>query len=199
VSRWSLICPARALGLTVLAAFLVSCSSTPAPETFDLSAPREVKASGGGRAQLVVVQPTALQVIDSDRIIVRPKVGQVTYLTGAQWADRLPTLVQTRLIQTFENAHKIASVGRPDDKFVADATLVSEIRTFEIDASQGSEAVVEMSGKLVNERSGRITAAKLFAARVPAAGTTGPQASAALDRALQEVLRDIVAWATPRV
>lgn len=156
------------------------------------------KAAGGGRAQLVVAEPAALQLINSDRIIVRPKDRQVSYLSGAQWADRLPSLVQARLIQTFENGHRIGSVGRPEDKIVADATLASEIRTFEIDTSAGPTAVVEITAKIVAEGTGRILAAQLFKARVPAAGTSGPQASAALDEALQRVLRDIVVWASPK-
>ena len=192
--------PIRSLsGLVVvlLAGGLAACS-TPAPSTFDLTAPSDVRAARGSGAQLVVAAPTALQVIDSDRIMVRGRAGEVSYLPGVQWADRLPSLVQTRLIQTFENAHRIGSVGRPDDKIVPDATLVTEIRSFEIDASAGATARVEISAKLVGESTGRIRAARLFSAGVPAAGLTGPQASAALDQALHEVLRDVVAWASPR-
>ena len=38
----------------------------------------------------MVSLPSALQALDSERILVRPKGAQVTYLPGAQWADRLP-------------------------------------------------------------------------------------------------------------
>jgi cholesterol transport system auxiliary component len=175
---------------------LAACGTPPAA-TFDLIAP-PISKSLPGRSQVVVVEPAALQLINSDRIIVRPKDGQVSYLSGAQWADRLPSLIQARLIQTFENGHRVGSVGRPEDKLTADATLVTEIRTFEIDASQGSTAVVEIAARLVNEGTGRIVSAQLFKASVPAAGTSGPQASAALDTALQSVLRDIVVWVSAR-
>lgn len=185
------------LVLVLLAGGLTACS-TPAPSTFDLTAPSDVRAARGSGAQLVVAAPTALQAIDSDRIMVRGRAGEVSYLPGVQWADRLPSLIQTRLIQTFENAHRIGSVGRPDDKIVPDTTLVTEIRAFEINASAGATATVEISAKLIGEATGRIRAAQLFSARVPTAGLTGPQASAALDQALHDVLRDIVAWASPR-
>jgi cholesterol transport system auxiliary component len=185
--------------LAMAVATLVSACSTPAPSTFDLSAPSNVKPARGGGAQLVVASPSALQVIDSDRIMIRGRNGEVSYLPGAQWADRIPSLVQTRLLQTFENAKRIGSVGRPDDKIVADATLVTEIRSFEIDTSAGATAVVEISAKLVVESTGRIRAAQLFSARSPASGVNGQQASAALDQALQTVLREIVAWASPKV
>src|SRR4051812_9910600 len=188
--------------LAILAALLLAglaACSTPAPTTFDLSAPSDVRPARGSGAQLVVATPSALQVIDSDRIMVRGRNAEVSYLPGAQWADRIPSLVQTRLIQTFENAKRIGSVGRPDDKIVPDATLVTEIRSFEIDVAGGATAVVQISAKLVVESSGRIRAAQVFTARAPATGAGGPQATAALDQALQVVLRDIVAWASPKV
>jgi cholesterol transport system auxiliary component len=191
----------RLLAVIGMGTSLVACSgalSTP-PTTFDLRAPSEVKPARGARAQLVVAEPSAVQVLDSDRIVVRPKVGEISYLSGAQWADRLPKLVQARLIQTFENAQRIGSVGSPDDKLSADATLVTEIRTFEIGVAEGTVATVEISAKLVNESSGRILAANLFRSSVPAKGTAGPQASEALDEALQSVLRGIVGWASARV
>jgi cholesterol transport system auxiliary component len=191
----------RLLASAAMATTLVACSgalSTP-PTTFDLRAPSEVKPARGARAQLVVAEPSAVQVLDSDRIVVRPKVGEVSYLSGAQWADRLPKLVQVRLIQTFENAKRIGSVGSPDDKLSADATLVTEIRTFEVGVAESAVATVEISAKLVSESNGRIIAANLFRASVPARGTAGPQASEALDEALQSVLRGIVGWASARV
>lgn len=196
-----LIFPAR-LALAILGpAMLGACSGalSSAPTTFDLTAPSEVKPVGGGRGQLVVAEPSAVQLLDSERIVVRPGDNQVTYLSGAQWADRLPKLVQARLIQTFENAKRIGSVGSPDDKMSPDATLVTEIRTFELGVAKGSMATVEISAKIVSESTGRIIAANLFRSTVPAAGTTGPQASAALDEALQSVLRGIVGWAATRV
>jgi cholesterol transport system auxiliary component len=197
--RDRLIRAAALPAVALLAAGLASCGSLEKPPTtFDLTVPAELKPARGGRAQLVVPEPSALELLNSQRIMVRPKDGQVTYLSGAQWADRLPALVQARLIQTFENAHRIASVGRPGDKLVADATLVTEIRTFELDVSGGNAALVEVSAKIVSESTGRILAAQLFRATVPSVGTAGAEASAALDQALQAVMREIVGWASAR-
>jgi cholesterol transport system auxiliary component len=179
-----------------MAALAAACG-TPAPNTFDLAAPSDVKPVRGSAAQIVIGVPSALGVVDTDRIMVRARNGEVSYLPNAQWTDRVPGLVQTRLIQTFENAKRGAYVSRPDDRVTSDATLVSEVRTFEMDAS-GAAAVVAVSAKLVSTQTGRITSAKLFEARVPAAGVNALQATSALDEALQIVLRDIVVWASAR-
>jgi len=189
-------------GLVSLGALLLcSCSlvSTPAPDTFDLTAPRHVAIRGDGKAQIMVAEPSALQALDSDRILVRPGDRKVTYLPGAQWSDRLPRLVQARLIQTFENAHRVGMVGSPDDKFTPDASLMTDIRDFQIQTAPSPVAVVTISARLVNPVSGRIVAADLFTASVPAANVSGREASAALDQALEKVLVRIMTWTVGKV
>jgi cholesterol transport system auxiliary component len=173
---------------------LVGCGSAPLA-TFDLSAPRSGISSRTVGAQVIVTEPVAVAPLDTDRIIVRSPDAGMSLLKDAQWSDRLPQLVQSRLIQTFENGKSLRAVGRPGDKIIADYSLVSEIRKFEIDAASG-EAVVEMSVKLVGERNGRIVAARIFDNRSPGSATDGAAASASLDRAMGAVLRDIVGWAS---
>ena len=185
--------PGVALGAMLLVA---ACSSGAPPATFDLTAPRDGLASGRGRGLLVVAEPQALAAIDSNRIIVMTG-GGIAYLPDAQWSDRLPKLIQTRLIQTFENGRRIQAVGRPGDRLVPAAQLNSEIRTFGIDEKTG-EAVVELSVKIVNDRTGRILAGEVFSSRVPSA-SGGPAATAALDAATQNLLRDVVRWVSSRI
>jgi cholesterol transport system auxiliary component len=185
-------------GLLLLGGCSALFPSAP-PDTFDLTAPTHVSARGNGRAQILIAEPTALSALDSERILVLPGNSEVTYLPGAQWADRLPRLVQARMVQTFENAHRIGMVGRPEDKFTPDASLVTEIRDFQIEASSRPVAVVTIAARVVSQNTGRIIAANLFTARVPTNGTGGRFASAALDRALQQVLVEILAWTTGKV
>lgn len=178
----------------MVAGLALGACSSPAPPTFDLSAPRD-----GGHAsifqggQLVVTEPLAVQVLDSERLIVAASDGELSFLGGAQWADRLPRLVQTRLIQTFENASRLGRVGRPGDGFVADRQLNTEIRQFQVRSGTG-EAVVEISAKILNSTTGRVVSAKLFSAREPVRAVDGPNAARALDAALSSVLTQIVRW-----
>ena len=187
-------------GLQVVAvlATLCGCGSGAVLDSFDLSAATAVRVSRAPRGQLVVSEPVATSPTDSDRIVVRPTPDTVATLKGAQWIERLPRLLQTRLVQTFENARMLRSVGRPDTKIQADTSLSSEIRRFEIDVTSG-EAVVEISIKLVSERNGRIIAARIFIARTAGSASDGGNATAALDSALGQVLRQIVAWSAASV
>ncbi|MBD3844593.1 membrane integrity-associated transporter subunit PqiC [Bosea sp. SSUT16] len=173
---------------------LAGCGGGQTPTTFDLTAPSGFGRVGGSHATMVVARPTAVQALDSDRVIVKDSGGALSFLGGAQWADQVPALVQTRLIQTFENASRIGSVSAPGQGITPTVQLVTDIRSFNIDAASGS-AVVEITAKIVGDTSGRIQRAKLFSARVPAAAVDGPGAAQALDRALSQVLVDIVRWA----
>lgn len=172
---------------------LAACGGGSAPTTYDLTAPRDFGRVASGRTHLAIAEPTATQALDSERVIVRDSTGAISFLGGVQWADRLTKLVQTRMIQTFENGARIGTVGRPGDRVVADWQLNLDIRSFAVDAGSG-EAVVEITAKLVNDKSGRVGAARLFSARQPVGGVDGPQAARSLDEALSRVMIDIVRW-----
>jgi len=177
----------------VASALLAGCGGS-TPTTFDLSAPSGFGRVGGSRAVMVVAEPTAVQALDSDRVIVKDSSGALSFVGGAQWADRIPALVQARLIQTFENASRIGSVSAPGQRIQPDVQLNTDIRSFNIDAASGT-AVVAITAKIVGDRTGQIQRARLFSARVPAGAVDGAGATQALDRALSQVLVEIVRWA----
>ena len=135
-----------------------------------------------------------MQTLDSDRIIVRDSSGALSFLGGAQWADRVPKLVQTRLVQTFENASRIASVSRPGERIVPDLQLITDIRRFNIDTASGT-AVVEITAKLVGDRTGAGPARQDLLGQRAGLGRRWRAAAQALDRALSQVLIEIVRWA----
>ncbi len=185
--------PFRLLALAVLGALASACSSGPPPTTFDLTAPRQKVRGGSVEGQVAVAEPVAIQVFEAERILVKDAANSVSFLGGGQWADRLPRLIQARIVQTFENASRRKAVSRAGDRVTADYLLTTEIRAFQIDAAVG-EAVVEISAKVVEDRSGRIINGRVFTARVPVAAIDAPNATQALDRALSVVLLDMVRW-----
>jgi cholesterol transport system auxiliary component len=191
----------RRAALVAASAFVIAgCSavggSKGPPPTYDLTAPTGFPPAGrAARGQLVIPEATTLSALDSDKIVVRPADGAIAALTDAQWSDRLPKLVQTRVIQAFENAARLRAVGRPGDRIAADYQLLLDIRAFEIAVGSGPAAEVEISAKIVGDSSGRIMATRVFRATVPGP-TQGPEAMAALDQAFGRVVTDMVLWAT---
>ena len=184
----------RLFGVTLLSATVAACGGGAPVTTFDLTAPRGGRRFGGApRGQIVVAEPAAIQTLEADRILVRDASGTVSYIGGGQWADRLPKLIQARLINTFENASKLKAVSRPGERVSPDYMLTTEIRAFQI-ATPAGEAFVEVSARLVHDRSGRIAAGRVFSSRVPVARVDAAHAANGLDRALSNVLLDIVRW-----
>lgn len=181
------------LAAALLAAPLGGCGGGAAPLTFDLAAlPPSGRPIAAGRS-IVVSEPVGIQPFEADRIIVREPGGALAFLGGGQWADRLPRLIQTRIIQSLENSGRLRSVSRPGDKVAADYQLISEIRAFDVQAATG-EAVVDLSLKLVADGTGKVAAARIFTVRVPVSKIDAGSGARALDQALVTVLADVVRW-----
>jgi cholesterol transport system auxiliary component len=180
------------VGLILSAGLLIAACGGSAPETFDLSA-ASVPEAHKLRAQIAIREPVTSLDLDSQRILVRTSPETVAYLTGAQWSDRLPTLIQTRLVQTFQNAHLLDSVGRAGAGFSSNFSLELDVRAFELDAKR-VQGVVDIAAKIVDDRGGRIVASRIFRMEAPSAGTSGVQASVALNTALSAVMTQIVAF-----
>jgi cholesterol transport system auxiliary component len=186
LSRRDLLAGLAALGVA-------ACGGGPAPVTYDLTAVRAGLRRSGGSRVIIVPEPSAIFALDSERIVVRSAAGEITYLPRAQWSDKLPRLVQARLIQSFENAGR-AAVGRPTDRLAATTQLLIDIRSFEVRES-GRDAFVEVAAKLVASGSGRIANARLFGSSAPVGSIDGQGAAQALDQALASVITQIVGWA----
>lgn len=182
-----------ALSLAVLA----GCGSTTKNDTFDLSVADIDSGRKTSGKQILVTEPTALKALDSEQVLVRVSSSEVQYLSKAQWSDRLPRMVQARLVQAFENSGRLAGVGKPGQGLAIDDQVVSDIRAFEIDAST-NRARVEISVKILNDRNGTVRAAQIFKAEAPA-GSGNPALIRALDSAFEKLTLDIVAWTLTKV
>lgn len=192
--RWGLLAAAVALPLAALG--LSGCGSTAAKnDTYDLSASAvTTSAPAASRRQILVPDPTALKALDSEMVLVRVSASEVQYLSKSQWSDKLPRMVQSKLVEAFENTGKLGGVGKPGQGLAIDYQLITDIRAFEIDTSGADRAVVEISVKILNDRNGSISAQKVFQATVPSHGSENSAYIAALDSAFAAVTGEIVAW-----
>ncbi|MFZ1813084.1 MAG: ABC-type transport auxiliary lipoprotein family protein [Rhizobiaceae bacterium] len=187
----------RAIIALCLAAILSACTASgPLPDTFDLSAPSDFPdLRGGTRAQLLIVEPSALKSLDSQNIIVKASPTEIEYLGRAQWSDALPKVVQARLVEAFENTGRVRAVGKPGDGLVIDYQIVSAIRAFQANIGSGlQEAQVSISLKLVSDRTGKVVRTEVFDVTVPLNSTSAGAVVNALNAAFDEAARMIVRW-----
>jgi cholesterol transport system auxiliary component len=154
-------------------------------------------------AQLVVEEPTAASSVNTDRIAVKPNAYQVQYFPEARWVDRAPLMVQTRLVESFENTGKVASVGRQAIGLSSDFTLVSELREFQAEAPGAEDgplhAHVQLNMKIVREPQGLIIASQSFSREAKAASLDMLDVVRAFDTALGAAMRDAVEWTVQRI
>lgn len=184
------------LATLAFAALAVSgCASlSQPPRTFDLAAPRSpAETRSASRSQILISEPTAVKTLDSQQIAILPTPLTVEYVAESQWSDRLPRLVQLRLLQAFQNTGRIGAVGVPGQGLAIDYQIVTEIRRFEI-SLETSSAVVEISVKALNDRNGVVRASQTFTSSVPLQAGGNEAYVLALNAAFARVSDDIVAW-----
>jgi phospholipid/cholesterol/gamma-HCH transport system substrate-binding protein len=144
------------------------------------------------QGQLLIVEPTTLNAFESEKIVVDNGGGEMTNLEGGQWPDLLTRVVQTRLAQSFENAHYLDALGRAPDSFKADHQLLIEIKRFAVEKA-GPKAVVEIVARLMDSE-GKLVGARIFRAEEPVAAVEAEPTAAALSSAFAKVESDIVVW-----
>ncbi|KQR68792.1 ABC transporter [Rhizobium sp. Leaf384] len=184
----------RALALLIVALPLGACAGKANNDTYSLSSVPSVQGPAATSKQILVPEPTALKALDSDQIVIRLSGSELQYLAKSQWGDRLPRMVQSKLVQAFENTGKVGGVGKPGEGLAIDYQIVTEIRAFEVDTTGSRTAVVEIFAKIVNDRNGTVRAQKAFRATVPVSGTEPSAYIKGLDGAAAEVVADIVRW-----
>jgi cholesterol transport system auxiliary component len=149
--------------------------------------------------QLVLEPPVANAGLATTRIALAQEPLEVHYYARSSWTDRAPQMVQTLMIESFENSNRIVSIGRESLGLRSDFVLKSELREFQaeyyaIEEGAPPRVRVNVSAKLVQMPRRVIVASSSFEEIVQAEADTVKAVVAAFDEALGGVLRDLVGW-----
>jgi len=148
-------------------------------------------------AQLLVDVPLAPAGLDTGRIALSRSAVSIDYFADSEWIDRVPLMVQTVLLDSFENSKAITAIDRESVGLRADLILKTDIRHFEAlyTSSDGAPEVwVAISARLVNPSGRDVVAHASFERREQAKGNDIAQIVGAFDEALGGVMEDIVLW-----
>jgi cholesterol transport system auxiliary component len=198
-SRRHLIQAAAALPAIALAP---ACSlpvpgQGPPPELFRLS-PKSTFREDLPTAdwQLILEPPIANAGLNTTRIALQRSPTQIEYYARSGWVDRAPLMIQTLMIESFENSRKIVSVGRESVGLRADFVLKTDLREMQAVYTNGGppEALVDLNVKLVQMPRRSIVASQSFASQIRADTDRLPEIIKAFDLALGKVLRRLVEW-----
>ncbi|MGH6727758.1 MAG: ABC-type transport auxiliary lipoprotein family protein [Pseudolabrys sp.] len=164
------------------------------PAVYDLKAATSFPAfSKSITQQMVVSDVNTIIAYDTQKILIKAADGTYSDVENAKWADNLPKLIQARIVQSFENAKQLATVSRPIDQLEAAFRLDLGIRNFQISLQPAPAAVIEIAARLLDDK-GKVADARIFKVAVPAKGTSGPDAAAALNQAFAQFAAQLVTW-----
>ena len=145
--------------------------------------------------QLAVATTAGSQTLDSSRIAVRPTPNELQTYKGALWADDAPELLESAVVEAFEDSGRVGSVIRyGGGSRGGDVGLLMEVRAFEsVYAGATPEAVIEVQARLMDVR-GDGVATKRFRHAAPVSGVEVPQVVDAFGSAMSAISKDIVGW-----
>ena len=178
---------------------IVPGSQRDPPTLYDLS-PKSTFAPDLPKAhwQLVVETPVAAAGLSSARVALKRNPLQLEYYARVAWTDTSPRMVQTLVVESFENSGEIVSVGREDAGLRSDYLLKLELREFQAEYTSTDAAPlvrVTINAKLVQMPERKIIASKTFENTTPATANSMSAIIQAFDQALGKSLKGLVEWA----
>jgi cholesterol transport system auxiliary component len=193
----------RWIALTAVAALLSGCTLLAAAEeqtdlyqatpksTFEPDMPTVLW-------QLAVDVPVSAANLNTGRIAISQSPTSYDYYTKTAWTDRAPLMVQTRIVDSFENSHKIVAVSRESIGLRANYVLQPDLRNFEAmyfyDKNKPPIAHVRIVAKLVRLPDRQIIGVATFERCVRSREDKIPKVVEAFDQALGSVIKQLVAW-----
>ena len=167
------------------------------PQLFTLT-PKSNFAADLPRAdwQLAVEMPVASGGIDTSRIALARSAVTLDYFARANWTDTAPRMVQTLLVESFENTGRIVAVGRESSSLRPDYLLKVDLREFQAELRSGAPptARVRLAVRLVRLPERLVVASFAHEAQQPAANSEIHNIVLAFDEALGTAMRRIVEW-----
>lgn len=158
--------------------------------------------------QLLVEVPISAAGLNTARIAARHSPIELNYIGAANWTDFAPRMVQTLLVESFENSGRIVGVGREAIGLRSDYLLKTEVREFQAEfnalksgsvqtetVSENSPAIrVRVNAKLIKMPRRSIIASRTFEHVVESSENSMDSIISAFDDALGKVLKEIVVW-----
>lgn len=174
-------------------------AATSTPRLFTLTSANDIGPGVDTQWQLVIEEPLASRAIDTDFIALMPSATEVKYFDSARWAERAPRMVQTLLVESFENSNRIVAVGRQAVGLRADFLLTSELREFQAEYRNGMRAPpvirVRLSAKMILQPQQIIVASQSFDREAQLDSNDIDTIIKGFDGVLGATMKAVVEWA----
>jgi phospholipid/cholesterol/gamma-HCH transport system substrate-binding protein len=143
---------------------------------------------------LIIAEPTATTRLQTQRFLFAEGEEPADDFANVEWSDSLPALMQSKLLQSFENYDIAHAPLRGDSMSEGGLRLLIDLRQFDIVLAGSPRASISLSAKLV-DGSGHLLAARIFTQSAPLDGLVPEKAAAAFNQAFNGLTRELVPWA----
>jgi len=179
---------------------LTACGSllpkgAPAPRQYTLNAPRNVETGARLPVRLQILIPQATPGLETERIVLRNTDNQVDYFADTKWTGTLTALVQSLLVESFDNSHRLESVGSDLVAINQNYNLLIEIRDFQAEYIKGSStprAHIRLIAKLIKSDMNDVLTTVTYNETAMASGNNLQEIIPAFDEAWQKASTRIV-------
>lgn len=145
--------------------------------------------------RLAIEEPQARGLLSGDRILARPEPARLQPIAGIRWVQRLPEMLHTLLLESFEATGRLEAVTRAELGARADLRLVTEVRILEAEFGAGTEPPTVRLRLAASVVSGQdVVAARVFDHSASASGGDAAAIVAAANTVWGEVLADLLPW-----
>lgn len=198
--------PRTATMAVLMLPILAGCANLPfdkpPPRLFVITAKNDYPADlPKVKWHMTVDVPVAPASLNTSRIAALRTPISLDYFGDASWADTAPRMIQTLLIESFENSGRILGIGRQSVTLRADYSLVTELRAFQAELRDGEppDVHVRLNAKIVSFPQRTIIASTSQEKITRAASSQIEDVIRAFDESLGSVLKEIVIWALQAV
>jgi len=131
-------------------------------------------------------------MLDTQHILFSPTRNAPGF-SDVQWADSIPKLLQSKLIQSFENYDIAHAPLRSMDGLEADYQLLIDVRTFQIKGDPDASAEIGFSARIV-VKDGHVVASRLFVESRKLEKLDPSSAVAAFNDAFGSIATQLITW-----
>ncbi|MCG8381350.1 MAG: ABC-type transport auxiliary lipoprotein family protein [Gammaproteobacteria bacterium] len=192
----------RSLTTATLLLMISGCGSllsTPAPnDLYQLTSPPVTETTSKSKIlwHLGIDYPDAIGGLHAKRIAIRENKNKVGFIQGMRWVEPLPEMLQTLVLETFEQSESFTFVQRQTIGLVTDYILQTEIRDYHvINAAQAGQQVhLRVQAKLVDRWKKSVFFENTFEYRISVSGRGKPQIITAFDQITHQFLESLLEW-----
>jgi len=168
-------------------------AAPPQKVTYDLRTPQDfLSPKKEIKGQIAIPLPTAVVMLDTQKFLFSPMIDHPEF-ANVQWADSIPTLLQAKLIQSFENYDVAHAPLRSMDGLEADYQLLINVRSFQIKSDPDASVEIGFSARIL-AKDGHVVASRLFAESRKLEKTDPASAVAAFDDAFGRAATELITW-----